>query len=142
MFAPDAFAIQQWQMQSAPPAICWQQDEYRSGWKRVYKFLADWIIDPKDVTNEDGESPSPDTMRRAWRWALYLESQSESPPSAVIPNGDLGISFSWRDGPISRNIKILPPGSGDTEGFAEETVMRGGKLGYTRKLNPAMYANA
>ncbi len=92
------------------------------GWSRIVATLHNWMLNPTEIENEDGESPSKMTIRRAQACAINLEEAGSVKPIAVVPGANGGILFEWRLGSLLRSIEIMPGGE------AEEILVRNGRL--------------
>ncbi len=81
----------------------------RAGWNKVIdEYLVEWGMDPAALEDEDFHPPSLRMIDLACAIALYLRDQGEAPPMRVVPDGNGGISFEFRDGDLFASLNVHP----------------------------------
>jgi hypothetical protein len=93
-----------------------------SRWEETLRTILKWIQDPYIVSNEDGESPQREVLRLAYHVATFFRNANREAPTAVVPDGNCGVTLEWREGRNSRWIEI------SSSGKIEEIVIGGGRL--------------
>lgn len=80
-------------------------------WPEVDALLKKWLADPSQLEDDGVDAPTPELLRSAWHYAMFCSLQRDStPPTAICPTPDGGISFEWRDGDNLEIIEIVRPG--------------------------------
>ncbi|NQT41347.1 MAG: hypothetical protein HQ581_27915 [Planctomycetes bacterium] len=98
--------------------------ENRIGWKRVIDDqLIEWGMDPDQLEDEGIEAPSRKIISRAWDLARRMRDGGAPPPLRVVPNGDGGITFEWKDGPVFETIELEDDGSIEIIKFVDSEVV-------------------
>jgi hypothetical protein len=98
-------------------------------WSAISDEIQEWMNNPTILANEEGEFPSRATILLAWRLAKKMAGTGESAPIAVVPDNNVGISFEWRNGPISRWLEISSTGN------IEEIELENGRVRYRGRCN-------
>ena len=84
----------------------------RMGWQKVIDDrLIEWGKDPSRLEDDGIEAPSRPIIVLACRVARVMRDAGKPPPLRVVPDGDGGIAFEWKDGPASHAIEIEEDGS-------------------------------
>lgn len=79
------------------------------GWQQVIdEYLTPWILDPTSLEEEDLEPPSLEILRLACRVARYLRDENWVPPLRVVPDGEGGVAFEFRDGSCFYTLNVFP----------------------------------
>lgn len=107
-----------------------QREERRRRWQEIIdKKLVEWGRDPGQVADDDLVPPSPAAVDSAvqkaqvWRDARESDDEFVPLPQWVVPNGDGGIVFEWREGSIARVVEILDNGSVDCAIFEDNKLV-------------------
>ncbi len=103
-----------------------QREERRRRWQEIIdKKLVEWGRAPEELADDDLVPPShaavDSAVQKAQVWRDARESDDEFVPSPqwVVPNGDGGIVFEWREKSTSAVIEILDDGSVDCAIFED-----------------------
>ncbi|MDP6110622.1 MAG: hypothetical protein QF437_13405 [Planctomycetota bacterium] len=94
----------------------------QDGWGDAFRQLAAWKSDSSLLEDEGVESPQKRIVRSAEETGLSLKEHGISSPERVVPDGDGGIAFRWRQGPSSWTIEF------DSDGSIESYLMHEGRL--------------
>ena len=97
--------------------------ENRDGWNNVTdETIIEWGCRYAGVKDDDLEWPTRDVLAAAYELARKLQEANVPVPSNIVPNGEGGIVFEWRHGPILRVIE------GDKDGSFEFLEFRQSRL--------------
>lgn len=103
-----------------------RREEHRRRWQEIIDSkLIEWGRDPGQVADDDLVLPSHAAVdlavQKAQVWRDARESDDEFVPSPqwVVPNGDGGIVFEWREESTAAVIEILDDGSVDCAIFED-----------------------
>ena len=81
-------------------------------WQKVIDDqLIEWGNDPSRLEDDGIEPPSGAIIRLAYDRVQKMRGEGWPPPLRVVPDGDGGIAFEWKDGPASCSIEIADDGS-------------------------------
>ena len=107
-----------------------RREEHRRRWQEIIDSkLIEWGRDPKELADDDLVPPTPAAVDSAvqeaqvWRDARESDDEFVPLPQWVVPNGDGGIVFEWREGSIARVVEILDDGSVDCAIFEDKKVV-------------------
>ncbi len=75
------------------------------------RTLAEWARDPEGLEEDGLLPPSPAALGAAVRLVKALDSKTMPPLQWLVPNGDGGIVFEWRQDSFAEKIEILDDGS-------------------------------
>jgi hypothetical protein len=94
--------------------------------------LLSWFGPHVDERDEDGlEWPSRASLASAYNLAKALRGSGAPAPSGVVPNGEGGVAFEWRQGKLFASLEVkknAPP---------EIMVFEGSRLLHREALGPA-----
>ena len=100
-----------------------------SGWQRVIdRTLIEWGRDPSVLADDGVTPPSKQAIQVAIAIAEAVRGMGISPPDRVVPDGDGGIVFEQRSGPISRTIEIHDNGDVYVSQFRDSRLVRRERL--------------
>lgn len=95
-----------------------RREDHRLRWQEIIdKKLVEWGRDPGQLADDNLVPPSraavDSAVQKAQEWRDTRESDDEFVPSPqwVVPNGDGGIVFEWREESTAAVIEILDDGS-------------------------------
>ena len=107
-----------------------RREEHRLRWQEIIdKKLVEWGRDPRQLADDDLVPPSLAAVdlavqkAQAWRDARESDGEFVSSPQWVVPNGDGGIVFEWREGSTAAVIEILEDGSVDCAIFEDNKLV-------------------
>lgn len=107
-----------------------RREEHRRRWQGIIdEKLVEWGRDPEELADDDLVPPSHAAVDSAvqeaqvWRDARESDDEFVPLPQWVVPNGDGGIVFEWREGSIARVIEILDDGSVDCAIFEDNKLV-------------------
>ena len=107
-----------------------EREKRRRRWQEIIdKKLVEWGRDPEELADDDLVPPSHAAVDSAvqeakvWRDARESDDEFVPLPQWVVPNGDGGIVFEWREGSIARVIEILDDGSVDCAIFEDNKLV-------------------
>ncbi len=82
------------------------------GWKQVIDDqLIEWGKDPSRLEDDGIEPPSGAIIGLACDLVRTMRDKGLPPPLRVVPDGDGGIAFEWKNGPVFQTIEIEEDGS-------------------------------
>ena len=84
----------------------------RLGWDNIIDVqLIEWGKDPSWLEDDGLEPPSRQIIGLACCVAQAMRDEGAPPPLRVVPDGDGGIAFEWKDGTASCAVEIEEDGS-------------------------------
>lgn len=87
-------------------------EDDRQAWQRVIDGqLKEWQRDPSQLQDEGIEPPSPEILPLVAEIAVTLRDHGVDPPLRVVPNGEGGVVFEWRDSPYFWSLEVEKAGS-------------------------------
>lgn len=87
-------------------------DSDRQSWQRVIdQQLQEWQRDPSQLEDEGVEPPSLEVLPLVVEVAAALRDHGVEPPLRVLPNGEGGVVFEWRDTPYFWSLEVEQTGS-------------------------------
>lgn len=107
-----------------------QREARRRRWQEIIdKKLVEWGRDPEELADDDLVPPSPaavdSAVQKAQVWRDARESDDDFVPSPqwVVPNGDGGIVFEWREESTAAVIEVFDDGSADCAIFEDNKLV-------------------
>lgn len=107
-----------------------RREEHRRRWQEIIdKKLVEWGRDPEELADDDLVPPShaavDSAVQKAQVWRDARESDDDFVPSPqwVVPNGDGGIVFEWREESTAAVIEIFDDGSADYAIFEDNKLI-------------------
>jgi len=96
----------------------------RDAWDQIIdRYLIEWARYPSRLDDEGVIPPSADIIHRACEIAIDMRDQTLAAPLRVVPNGDGGIVFERREGPIFQTIEIYEDGSVESAAFVDSRLV-------------------
>ena len=84
----------------------------RLAWQRVMdSHLKEWQENPVQFEDEGREPPVPEILPVVAEVAAALRDRGVEPPLRVVPNGEGGVVFEWRDSPYYWSLEVEKAGS-------------------------------
>jgi hypothetical protein len=97
-------------------------EEDLRGWQAINDRLKVLEQHPAEFDEEGLEPPSADVFPLVDEVALVLENRGVSPPLRVVPNGEGGVVFEWRDHPFFWSLDV------EKEGGLALSIFRNARL--------------
>ena len=87
-----------------------ERETNRFAWQDIMDYkLLEWVFHPELLEDDGLVAISPKIISEACK---FCRLESGNPvPSNVVPNGDGGIVFEWKEGSYFRTIEFLADGS-------------------------------
>lgn len=83
----------------------------RDAWNQIIEYkLIEWAVNPESIEEDGLEMPSREIITEACKFSKQMSREAIPAPISVVPNGDGGIVFEWRDGHIFETIEIYADG--------------------------------
>ena len=96
------------------PGSSGSTNEARKAWQRLIdEKLIEWGRHPEQFEDEDGyKAPAADILAQATRLVAYCRDHGVRPPARMVPDGEGGIIFDWKnsDPPLHVVAQIHPDG--------------------------------
>ncbi len=107
-------------------------DENRArDWSASINKLFSWYAGMGDLEDEAVRPPTVNSIIQATRRAQSLMNYGWPAPLRIVPDGEGGLSFEWREGPVFTTLEIW------ADGLCEWTSFRDGRVVSRRSLaNP------
>ena len=100
-----------------------QSDSNLQEWDElIYGKLVEWGKNPAMLEDEDFIVPSSNSIRLGCKVARRLKEEGAQAPLRVVPDGEGGISFEWRQKNVYFELRVQSDGTGEWLEF------KGGKL--------------
>lgn len=96
--------------------------------KLLHRF-ASYVFDVRD--DDDLEWPGRDPLAVACRVAQDLRNAGVAPPTGVVPDGEGGLAFEWRNADLFSSLEVKKDGSVELRQF------HGGRLLRRQRFGPA-----
>ena len=107
-----------------------RREEHRRRWQEIIdKKLVEWGRDPEALADDDLVPPShaavDSAVQKAQVWRDARESDDDFVPSPqwVVPNGDGGIVFEWREESTAAVVEVFDDGSSDCAIFEDNKLV-------------------
>ena len=87
-------------------------EDDRQAWQHVIdRQLKEWQRDLSQLEDEGVEVPSAEILPVVAEVAATLRDHGVDPPLRVVPNGEGGVVFEWRDSPYFWSLEVEQVGS-------------------------------
>ena len=107
-----------------------RREEHRLRWQDIIdKKLIEWGRNPEELADDDLVPPShaavDSAVRKAqeWRDAREYDNGFVPSPQWVVPNGDGGIVFEWREESTSAVVEVFDDGSAECAIFEDNKLV-------------------
>lgn len=91
-----------------------QGEEHRRQWEEIINTkLIEWGRNPDGLEDDDLIPPSKSVVQTAIQLAQGARDARSIPPDWIIPDGDGGIVFEWREASRAVKLELLDDGSAE-----------------------------
>jgi hypothetical protein len=101
-----------------------QMEEHRRQWEEIINTkLIEWGRHPDQLEDDDLIPPSKSVVQTAIQIAQGARDARRIPPDWIIPDGDGGIVFEWREANRAVKLELLDDGSAECLFFDHDRLL-------------------